>query len=233
MKFPIKLTYKNVNAQYYHISTAKEGKIEAEILIVPGEMLDNHMRNASKLPLMGCAAHKNHPDNVFKGSKMEGKNIIFIRDKVYKLANKKEIQALVEHEFGHIVHENMESSDTSYDKDEVLADAFVEHLEHLKSLGKKWAVYNHKKCERCKTKLVMDNKTVVGHWFLYCPECGFWVGDGYLSLFYIEKLVCERVGKKMREIPESLQFLVDQPILTYDQNVVIEKIIAEEKKIKG
>ncbi|GAI18715.1 unnamed protein product, partial [marine sediment metagenome] len=70
-----------------------------------------------------------------------------------------------------------------------------------------------------------------GHWFFYCPKCGNWFGDGYLSMFYIDKLVRERLGKKPKEIPENLQFLAEQPLLSYDQNVVIEKVIAEGKKI--
>ena len=233
MKFPIKLTYKNGNAEYYHIGTAKEEKVKAEILIVPGKMLDVHMRNNTKLPLMACAIYKDHPDHPFKNSEMENKNIILIRDEVYRIANKKEYQALNEHEFGHIVHGNVTSCETPYDKDEVLADAFMEQPERMKSLTKKWTIYNHKNCEKCKTKMVIDNDTVEGHWFLYCPKCGFWVGDGRLSMFYIEKLVCKRLGKKMRKVPSQLQFLLDQPILTYDQNVVIEKIIAEAKKLKA
>ncbi|GAG83713.1 unnamed protein product, partial [marine sediment metagenome] len=95
---------------------------------------------------------------------MGDKNIILIRDEVYKLANKKEIQALTEHEFGHIVHGNVTQSDTCYDKDEVLADAFIEHPEHMKSLEKKWTCYIHKNCHKCKTKMIIDNETVENHW---------------------------------------------------------------------
>ncbi len=237
MKFPIKLTYKNGTTQYHHIGTAKESKIakenkiQAEILIVPGKMLDVHMRNPTKLPLMACAIYKDHPDHPFKNSKMGDKHIILIREEVYKIINRKEYQALMEHEFGHIVHGNITSCETPYDKDEVLADVFMEQTEYMKSLTKKWIIYNHKICQKCKTKMIMDNDTVEGHWFLYCSKCGNWVGDGYLSMFYIEKLICKRLGKKMKEMPSELQFLVDQPILSYDQNVAIEKIIAEGKRL--
>lgn len=235
MKFPIKLTYKKDTgtAQYYHISTAKENSVVAEILIVPGEMLDVHICGTTKLPLMGCAVSKDHPDNLFEKTEMENKNIILIRDGVYRLANKKEMQALVEHEFGHILHGHVTASDTCYDKDEVLADVFMEHPEHMKSLEKKWTCHVHKNCQRCKTKMIIDNETIENHWFLYCPECGFWMGDGSLSMFYIENLVCKRIGKKPREIPKNLQFLAKQPVLSYDQNVVLEKIIAEGKKMQG
>jgi len=233
MKFPITLTYKKDTgtSQYYHISTAKEGKISAEVLIVPGKMLDVHISNDTKLPLMGCAMSKNHPDHLFTETDMKGKNIILIRDEVYRLANKEEMQALVEHEFGHILHGDVTASDTCYDKAEVLADAFIEHPEHTKSLEKKWTCHIHKNCQRCKTKMIMDNETVENHWFLYCPSCGFWMSDGSLSMFYIENLVCKRVGKKPREIPKYLQFLAEQPVLSYDQNVVLEKVIAEGKKM--
>jgi len=231
MKFPIKLTYKEGTTQYYHISTAKENKIQAEILIVPGKMLDVHMRNPTKLPLMACAIHKDFPDHPFKNSDMDNKNIILIRDEVFKIINRKEFQALTEHEFGHIVHGNVTQSDTPYDMDEVLADAFIEHPEHMKSLTKKWACHVHKNCHKCKTKMVIDNETVEGHWFLYCPNCGNWCDDGYLSMFYIDRLVSERTGKKPKEIPDSLQFLAEQPILSYDQNVVIGKIIAEGRRL--
>lgn len=231
MRFPMKLEYKKGTTQYYHVSTAKENKVSAEILIVPGKMLDSHVNNNSKLPLMACAIYKDHPDHLFKGSEMDNKNIILIREEVYKLANKKEMQALTEHEFGHIFHGHIGSCDTPYEKEEVLADVFIEEPEHMKTLAKKWTIYNYRNCPKCKTKMKMDNTTVENHWFLYCPSCGYWVGDGYLSMFYIENLVCRRVGKKPKDIPENLQFLADQPILSYDQNVVIEKIIAEGKKM--
>lgn len=232
MKFQKQLTYKNGNAQYYHIGTAKDGKISAEILIVPGKMLDVHMYNPTKLPLMGCAIHKDHPEEVFKNTEMKNKNIILIRDEVYRIMNKKEYQTLSEHEFGHIVHGHTTSSETCYDKDEVLADAFMEKPEHMKSLVKKWACHIHKNCHKCKTKMIIDNETVEGHWFLYCSKCGNWVGDGLLSMFYIDRLVSERIGEKPKEVPESLQFLAEQPILSYDQNVVVSKIIAEGRNIK-
>jgi hypothetical protein len=231
MDLPIELEYNKNKTGYYHVATAIENKIEAEILVVPAKMLDIHVQNNTKLPLMGCAISKKHPDHPFQNPEFKGKNIILIRDVAFKIMNEDEYQSLVEHEFGHIFHEHVTACDTPYEPDELLADAFMEHPEHMETLGKKWAIYNNKNCKECNTVMALDEETIPDHWFSYCPKCGFWIGDGYLNLLYMEKMICERVGKKMQEIPEKLRFMLDKPVLSYEENVYIEKLIVHMKKV--
>jgi len=231
MKFNVKLDYKNDNLNYYKWGTAKQDSIEAEVIIVPGKFLDKALKQTTKLPCIGVAISRKHPDNLFKNTELQDKNIIMIRDQIFKLANKKEVKTLIEHEFGHIFYDHIGATYTIYDEMEVLADAFVEEPKYIKSLEKKWTLFNHKNCKKCGTKTRVDEESIPGHFFIWCPKCGNWIGDGFLNMFYVEKLICNRIGKKIRKIPDNLKYLENKPVLSYEEDKYFENIIAYQREM--
>ena len=164
MKLPIKLKYNKGTTTYYHPSTAKEAGIEAEIIIVPRKLFDEHWAPASKyLPLMATAVYKTKAKKIFGDDEyLKNKNLILINDEVYKLANKKELMSLIEHEFGHIFYGHTWQPRDFYqyryeDPLEIMADTFIEDMDAFNSLEKKYAIYHIKKCSKCGTKMIVDN----------------------------------------------------------------------------
>lgn len=229
MKFDKKLKYKNGTLDFYHYANVKEAGMTAKILIVPGQYFDNHMKQSIKLalPVYASAMSKNHPDydDMFGNAFPEKDNLIFIRDEILRLANKKELQSLIEHEFGHIFFDYSGEILSRYDYEEQKADIFVDDIDSMHSLEKKWCVYNYKNCERCKTKILLDDKTIVNHWYLYCPNCGWWIGDGMLNPFYLECHVKEIVGI-WKDTGYKKKY---KPILSRDDDIMITTIITEAK----
>lgn len=229
MKLSVKLKYKERgNADFYHYGTAKEADISAEVLIVPGELLDKHITNKTALPLMGCAVHtssKHYANITFSHPQLADKNIILIRDEVFKLATKEELQELAGHEYGHIFYGHTTSADSHYDYEEQLADTFVEKPDVFRKLVKKWAIHCNKKCDRCQSDMKIDEETVPNHWFLYCTNCGNWLSDGTWNLFFVDNLVRKRAGLKLKAPDKKYA-----PILSRDADIVLDYMIKEAKQ---
>jgi len=223
-----KLKYRDGKADFYHYGTVKEADISAEVIIVPGEMLDKHIENKMSIPLMGCAVHtssKNYGDIGFNQTELVGKNIILIRDEVFELATKKELQELTGHEYGHIFHGHTTSADSHYDYEEQLADTFVDNPDIFNNLFKKWVVRLNKKCKKCQSDMKLDEDTVPNHWFIWCPKCANYFGDGDWNLFFLDNLVRKRVGLKLRA-PEKKY----APIMPREANIAVEYMIREAKQ---
>lgn len=230
MKFNQELKYINGTFNYFKYSTVKhvESKITAFVVIVPGEYFDKHMTHSIKLslPIFAGAFHKNHPDydDIWGQIFNPKENIITIRQEAFKLANKKELFALIEHELGHLFWGHTKEIISRYDNDEELADIFIDNYDDVLSLEKKWTIYNYKNCPRCKTKMCIDDKEILNHWFIYCPNCAYWVGDGKLNYFYIDGLVKNRCG-----FIKDISYKNLKPILSYDEDRLITKIITNSK----
>jgi len=229
IKFDKKLKYKNGKLDFYHYANVKKAGLTVKILIVPGQLFDNHLKQSMKmkLPIYASAMSKNHPDydDMFGNAFPEKDNLIFIRDEILRLANKKELQSVIEHEFGHIFFDCNIEILSRYDEEEQKADIFVDDMEAVESLEKKWAEYNYKNCDRCKTKLILDDKTITNHWYIYCPSCGWWIGDGKINPFYLECHVMELVGI-WKNTDYKNKF---KPILSHEEDIKITGIITEGK----
>jgi len=203
----VKLKYdkKTKKFTYYHPSTAKEAGITAEIVVVPRRVFDEHWVPVSKhLPLMATAVYKTKVREIFGDDNyFKNKNLILISDEVYKLANKKELMALIEHEFGHIFYGHTWQPHGFYqfryeDPLEVMADAFVEDMDAFNSLEKKYAIYHIKKCSKCGAKMMVDdsNKELTSYYLICCPKCKNFIWDGSTDLVYIKKRVEQLMKNK-------------------------------------
>ena len=202
MDLPVKLKYdrKTKNLTYYHPSTVHEADITAEVVVVPRKLFDENWVPANKyLPLMATAVYKTKVKEIFgDDNNFKNKNLILISDEIYRLANKKELMALIEHEFGHIFYGHTWQPRNLYrfryeDPLEVMADTFVGDMDAFNSLEKKYAIYHIKKCFKCGTKMMVDNanKEMPSYYLIYCPKCRNFVWDGVTDPFYIKRRVIQ------------------------------------------
>jgi len=233
MKLERELKYHDGTMDLYQFGIVKEGGTTAHVFIVPGEFFDKHCSHSIEhsLPVYAGAFCKTHPDydDIFGPLFPTRENIILIRDEVFKLADKKELDALVEHEFGHIFFGYTGEIISEFDEQELLADIFIDDYDAVLSLEKKWALQVYKKCKECSIDFVVDEQTIPSHWFLYCPKCGDWFGDGKLNPFYITNIIRGRCG--LRYDPDFKKKC--NPILSYEEHRRLSLLIANAKLIKN